>query len=64
MLSELMDRAATKTGLKVFATILDKVYQTGKSATPEFKQNMPILFDELLPQWNYVARPQTQSNTA
>ena len=52
-----MARASTQTGLTVVASILDKVYQTGRQATDEFKQQMPILFDEVLPQWNYVAQP-------
>lgn len=58
MLCQLMDQASTQKGLKVFATIFDKVYETGRTATQEFRQNMPILFDELLPLWNYVAKPQ------
>ena len=52
-----MARASTQTGLTVVASVLDKVYQTGRKATDEFKQQMPILFDEFLPQWNYVAQP-------
>lgn len=55
---ELMAQATTQTGLKVFSTIIDAVYETGRSATDEFKQQMPILFDDDLPHWNYVARPQ------
>ena len=53
-----MARASTQTGLTVVVSLLDKVYQTGRKATDEFKQQMPILFDEFLPQWNYVAQPQ------
>ena len=55
---ELMATATTKTGLEVFTTILGQVYQTGQKATEVFKQNMPIVFDDILPQWNYTALPQ------
>jgi hypothetical protein len=53
------NRAKTKTGLKVFANIIDKVYQKGRKASQEFLENMPIIFDELLPKWNYKAVPKT-----
>ena len=53
-----MAQATTQNGLKVFSTIIDAVYETGRKATDEFMQQMPILFDDDLPQWNYVARPQ------
>lgn len=56
---ELMAQATTTKGLKVFTTIIDAVYETGRKATDEFKQQMPIRFDDDLPLWNYVARPQT-----
>lgn len=55
---DLMQKAKTQTGLMVFATILDKVYTTGRQVTQDFKQNMPIVFDEDLPRWNYTAKPQ------
>lgn len=55
---DVMAKAATKTGLTVVTDIIDKVYHKGRTATNEFKQEMPIHFDEYLPQWNYVARPQ------
>ncbi len=58
MVSQLMAKATTQTGLKVFTAILDAVYQTGRKVTEEFKQTMEIVFDEELPQWNYTAKPQ------
>lgn len=58
MVKDLMAKAKTQTGLTVFATILDKIYQTGRKVTEEFKQTMEIVFDEHLPKWNYTARPQ------
>ena len=55
---DLMATATTKTGLKVFTTILDKIYQTGRKVNAEFKENMQIVFDEFLPRWNYTVKPQ------
>ena len=57
VVKELMAKATTKTGLKVFTTILDQVYLTGRKVADDFKETMPIVFDELLPQWNYTAKP-------
>ena len=56
---DLMATATTKTGLKVFTTIIDKVYETGKEATDEMKANLQIVFDKILPQWNYTAKAQS-----
>lgn len=58
MVKDLMAKAKTQTGLKVFVSILDQVYQTGRKVTEEFKQTMEIVFDDYLPQWNYTAKPQ------
>lgn len=55
---DLMATATTKTGLKVFATVIDKVYETGKKATEEMKKNIHIVFEPFLPQWNYTAKAQ------
>ena len=52
-----MTKTTTKTGLKVFTSILDKIFATKRTVEDNFKQNMTICFDTLLPQWNYVARP-------
>jgi len=40
--------------------IIDKVYQTGRKVADDFKQTMRIVFDEVLPQWNYRAVPLSQ----
>ena len=58
VVKDLMGTAKTKTGLKVFTTILDKVYQTGRKVTQGFKESMEIVFDTDLPKWNYTAKPQ------
>jgi hypothetical protein len=57
IVKEHMEKAATKTGLKVVCKILDKVYETGKKVTQDFKKSMKIVFDEYLPKWNYRAIP-------
>ena len=53
----LMEKTATSTGLEVTVDIMDKVYQTGRTCAKGFKENMKILFDDFLPQWNYRAVP-------
>ena len=58
IVKDLMAKAKTQTGLKVFTAVLDKAYQTGRQVTKEFKQTMDIVFDDYLPQWNYTAKPQ------
>jgi hypothetical protein len=50
-------KTKTSTGLKVFTSILDKTFETGRKVTDNFKKNMRIQFDKYLPQWNYVAVP-------
>jgi hypothetical protein len=55
---DLIVTATTRTGLKVFTTILDNTYQMGRKVALDFKSNMKIVFDEFLPQWNYTAKPE------
>jgi Rhodopirellula transposase DDE domain len=62
LVKELMEKTHTKTGLKAFVYIMDKVYQIGRKVTEEFKKTMHIVFDEILPQWNYCAVPGSQLN--
>jgi hypothetical protein len=57
LVKELMEKAKTRTGLRVTVNILDKVYQTGRKCTESFKRQMPIVFDAVLPKWNYRAVP-------
>jgi hypothetical protein len=57
LVNDLMGKAKTKTGLKVFSSILNKEFKTGRKVAEDFKENMRIQFDEFLPQWNYVAAP-------
>jgi len=55
----LIEKAKTKTGLKVVVKIIDYVYETGRKVAKDFKKTMRIIFDEFLPQWNYRAIPLT-----
>ena len=52
-----MAKTSTKTGLTVFTSILDKVFETKRKVEDNFKHTMTLCFDSLLPQWNYVAVP-------
>ena len=53
----LLEKTSTATGLGVVVEVLDKVYQTGRAYTEGFKESMKIVFDALLPKWNYRAVP-------
>ncbi len=54
---ELIEKAKTTKGLKVTVQIIDKLYETGRKVTENFKENMKIHFDDYLPQWNYRVIP-------
>ena len=54
----LMEKTSTQTGLSVTVRVIETIYETGRKAAEEFKRNMPILFDDLLPKWNYRVVPQ------
>lgn len=53
----LMRKASTKTGLKTTVNVINNIYETGRKVAADFKENMTIAFDELLPKWNYTVRP-------
>lgn len=61
VVKELMARTKTKQGLRVTVNVIDKVYQTGREVAESFKANMTIVFDEVLPRWNYTAVPQIEN---
>jgi hypothetical protein len=50
-------KASTRTGLRVTVSILDKIFESGRKASDAFRKAMPILFDDFLPAWNYIAVP-------
>jgi Rhodopirellula transposase DDE domain len=54
-----MSKAETAAGLEVEVSILEKVYRTGRKCAAGFKETMRIVFDEILPKWNYRAIPAT-----
>jgi hypothetical protein len=56
---ELIEKTTTKSGLKVFSSIFNRVYETGRKVAEGFKQSMRIIFDDNLAPWNYVAVPET-----
>lgn len=57
MVRQLIEKTQTKTGLKVSAGIMNKLYETGKKATKGFKDSMKIKFDDVLGRWNYRVCP-------
>jgi hypothetical protein len=57
LVKELIEKTKTSTGLKVMVKINDKVYQTGRKVSDDFKKNSTIRFDDYLPRWNYYALP-------
>jgi hypothetical protein len=54
----LMQKTTTQCGLSVTVRVIDKLYETGRKVSDAFKQNMPIVFEPVLPKWNYWAVPQ------
>jgi len=61
VVKELISRTKTSTGLGVTVTLFEKVYETKRKASDAFRQDMPIVFDDYLPKWNYRAVPQTEN---
>jgi hypothetical protein len=59
VVEQLMERARTRTGLRVVVGIIDKAYQTGRRVADEVKQTLNIVRDAQLPVLNYriVPRP-------
>lgn len=56
---ELMRKTTTTTGLRTTVNVIRRLYETGRNATEEIKSNLKIVFDKLLPNWNYRAMPQS-----
>jgi hypothetical protein len=57
ILKGLMLKTKTKTGLRAFVSINCKIYPSEERASEEDKNNILIVFDDYLPQWNYTAVP-------
>ena len=57
MFRDLAKTATTKTGLRVFAHSLRGPYEIGHRAIPRSVDQLRILFDPVLPNWNYLVAP-------
>ncbi len=57
IVTDLMKRTRTQTGLKVTVNIIKKIYETGRTVSNGFNDHRQILFGEYLPKWNYPAVP-------
>ena len=62
LVCQLIAQTKTQQGLSVTVDLLDRIYETGRKVATDFKQNMTILFDDLLPQWSYSAVPSIYLN--
>jgi hypothetical protein len=58
LVKQLMERAQTKTGLRVSVRLLEGDYPAGEKAPAGFRETMRIAFDDIMPRWNYRALPQ------
>ena len=62
VVTALLAKTLTKSGLKVFVHVIDKVYEIGRKVAETFKSEMRIVFDKLLPKWHYCAIPTNYKN--
>lgn len=46
LVNDLINKTKTSNGLKVFSSILDKTFKTGRKVANDFKENMRIQFDK------------------
>jgi len=58
IVKELAEKTTTEQGLSVAVNFNDKKYFTGKKASDDFRNKMPVKFDEILPKWNYSFNPE------
>jgi Rhodopirellula transposase DDE domain len=58
LVKRLMEKAQTRTGLRVVADVLDTVYPTGRKVAEEVKKSLNLVHDDFLPKWNYRILPQ------
>ena len=57
IVKEQAEQTTTKTGLQIAVWLNEKVYQTGRKYSENFKETMTIAFDQVLPKWNYRIYP-------
>jgi len=61
LVKELIEKAKTSKGLKIVANVIEKVYETRRKVKKGFKENMKIVFDKILPKWNYRVIPEREN---
>lgn len=57
IVKELVEKTHTKTGLKVVANIIDKVYEKGRKVSSKIYEKGTIIFDKVLGDLNYKILP-------
>lgn len=57
IVKELIEKITTTKGFKVVAWINKKVYKTGRKYAENFKEDMTILFNEVILKWDYIIKP-------
>lgn len=55
---DLMKKTTTKAGLEVTVDVIEKIYETGRKVPKDFKKTTTIEFDERMPLWNFLVKPQ------
>ncbi len=55
----LIEKAKTRKGLRVFATIIEGVYENWQKSGNRVQGKSAHHLDEYLPQWNYIVQPQS-----
>jgi hypothetical protein len=58
LVKQLMEKARTRTGLRVVVDIVDKMYETGRKVADQVKEALRLVRDAFLPKWNYQIFPQ------
>lgn len=59
VVKQLMEKTATRTGLRVVVDVVEKVYETGRKIAASVKEALHLVRDLFLPKWNYRILPQT-----
>ena len=54
-----MEKAETTKGFHTRVRIIEKIYKTGRKYADNFKEKMRIVFDDILPKWNYTVLPES-----
>ena len=54
---DLMRQTSTRTGLRATVHVIRRAYETGQKLTEELKSQLRIMYDDVLPKWNYRTTP-------